>query len=517
MPPFCARNCAAASAWRLPSSVSAGLPRPEYRRCTDNSVCPWRNSRNRVGAPRAPVQPAGDERRRRFLRRLCGGLDFGGGIHRLVGQPVGVAVLGARDPGVGDVVEPGGQRGGLLMQVAISGCLTFQRPDICSTTSLESIETSTSVAPSSGGLLKSRDQAAVFGDVVGGPPIACLPSDSTCRDLRTRPPPVPRRPRVATRAAVGLDNDLHGPDSLIRNRIAPHSGQRNTSSSAAAEIRASSPLSISIRHAPQRRACSSPAPRRPVPADVRKARRDRHPESRPVGRAARRIGVAPDRSRCAPRRAPLGIGELALEFVDAASSRPARSAAPRGAPSPPATNPPGWTDAVPTSPTRVAVRELFGVGGPRREQRAVAVLALTDRVDLAFELRHLRVKVLERDLQQPQALVGLAVLRLRRLDLLLLGAGAWLGDRSGSVRRPARRARAAKLLNDFSFHVSFLSTFHGSVRTADTRTGSESPKWRRTDLRPARTTEFARQCATSISATSASRLSRRPGDGADRR
>jgi hypothetical protein len=32
------------------------------------------------------------------------------------------------------------------------------------------------------------------------------------------------------------------------------------------------------------------------------------------------------------------------------------------------------------------------------------------------------------------------------------------------------------LLNNFSFHVSFLSTFHGSVRTADTRTGSDSPK-----------------------------------------
>ena len=72
--------------------------------------------------------------------------------------------------------------------------------------------------------------------------------------------PVPGRPRVTARSPVGLDDDLHAPVPLTRNRIAPHSGQRSTSSSAAAEIRASSPRSISMRHAPHRRPCSSPAP-----------------------------------------------------------------------------------------------------------------------------------------------------------------------------------------------------------------------------------------------------------------
>ena len=69
--------------------------------------------------------------------------------------------------------------------------------------------------------------------------------------------------------------------------------------------------------------------------------------------------------------------------------------------------------------------------------------------------------------------------RLRCLDLLLLGQvlgpvldAAPLGVELGKLEQRT-------LLNYFSFHVSFLSTFHGSVRTADTRTGSESPKWLR--------------------------------------
>ena len=64
--------------------------------------------------------------------------------------------------------------------------------------------------------------------------------------------------------AVSLDDDPHCPNSLIRNRIAPHSGQRSTSSSGAAAMRESSPLSISIRQAPHRRPCNTPAPTPPV-------------------------------------------------------------------------------------------------------------------------------------------------------------------------------------------------------------------------------------------------------------
>ena len=51
----------------------------------------------------------------------------------------------------------------------MSGCLIFQRPDICSTTSLESIRTSTSAPRGElGGGAQAGDQAAVLGDVVGG-------------------------------------------------------------------------------------------------------------------------------------------------------------------------------------------------------------------------------------------------------------------------------------------------------------------------------------------------------------
>ena len=123
--------------------------------------------------------------------------------------------------------------------------------------------------------------------------------------------------------------------------------------------------------------------------------------------------------------------------------------------------------------------ELFGVDAPRRKHRPVTFLTLPDRVDLRLELRHLRVKVLERDLHDGEAVIRLAVRRLGPFDLLLLGQvlgpvieTAQLGVELGEFeQRP--------LLNYFSFHVSFLSTFHGSVRTADTRTGSKSPKWLR--------------------------------------
>ena len=180
------------------------------------------------------------------------------------------------------------------------------------------MNTSTSVAPSFDGLFQSRDQPAIFGDVVGGPADRLLVLRQhgaviVGPDHR----PIPGRPRVTARPAVGLDYHLHEPDPFTRNKIAPHSGQRNTSSSAAAEMRASSPRSISIRHAPQRRPCSSPAP----------------------GTAARpltfiqcdEIGVQVGDEFVAPRDGlvsqlidlgahlvarPLRIGELVLQLVD---------------------------------------------------------------------------------------------------------------------------------------------------------------------------------------------------------
>ena len=116
MPPFCARNCAAASAWRLPTSVRAGLPRPEYRRCVDNSVCPWRSNRNRVGAPRAPVQPGDDD-------GVCDWLGASAGAS--ISAAASIASLASRSawlffdrgkPRVGDAVKARRQRRGLLIQ-----------------------------------------------------------------------------------------------------------------------------------------------------------------------------------------------------------------------------------------------------------------------------------------------------------------------------------------------------------------------------------------------------------------
>ena len=120
--------------------------------------------------------------------------------------------------------------------------------------------------------------------------------------------------------------------------------------------------------------------------------------------------------------------------------------------------------------------ELLGVDGARRKQRPVAVLTLPDRVDLGLELGHLAVKVLECDLHSGEAVVGLTVRRLRLFELLLLGQILGSVIDAAQLCVELREFEQRTLLNYFSFHVSFLSTFHGSVRTADTRTGSESPK-----------------------------------------
>jgi hypothetical protein len=47
---------AAATACRIPVSVSGASVRPEYRLCTDIGVCPCLSSRVTVGSPRAEIQ-----------------------------------------------------------------------------------------------------------------------------------------------------------------------------------------------------------------------------------------------------------------------------------------------------------------------------------------------------------------------------------------------------------------------------------------------------------------------------
>ena len=118
----------------------------------------------------------------------------------------------------------------------MSSCLIFQRPDICSTTSLESIRTSTSRPGRSRARPRARRPAR------STPPRCCVavPMDSA-RSASTSPVSrvaheraVRRRPGVAARAAVGLDDEARRltarPDSAVRTRIRRHSSQRSTSS-----------------------------------------------------------------------------------------------------------------------------------------------------------------------------------------------------------------------------------------------------------------------------------------------
>ncbi len=114
----------------------------------------------------------------------------------------------------------------------MSGCLICQRPDICSTTSLESIRTSTAGrrVELAGGA-QTGDQAAVLGDVVGGDAdeLGGLGEHLAGRrvdDDRA----VAGGPRVAPGPAVGLDDELpaaHRPDSGVRTRMRRQFSQRS--------------------------------------------------------------------------------------------------------------------------------------------------------------------------------------------------------------------------------------------------------------------------------------------------
>ena len=208
-----------------------------------------------MGAPRAPVQPVAGE------AGVSDGSSCGRRVHRLVGQSVGVGVLGPRDPRVADLLEPRAERLRLLEQRPQVGMLDLPAAGHLLHHQLGVHPHLDLGGAQFGRLLQSGNQTAVLGDVVGGMPDRLLALGQHRAAVgRPHHRAVSRRARVATGPAVGLDDHLHWSPPETRNRIAPHSGHRNTSSSAAAEIRASSPRSISIRHAPHRRPCSRPAP-----------------------------------------------------------------------------------------------------------------------------------------------------------------------------------------------------------------------------------------------------------------
>ena len=118
----------------------------------------------------------------------------------------------------------------------MSACLIFQRPDICSTTSLESIRTcdlggrvdrerrprSPAISPRYSATLFDclAERLGALGEQRAG--VGVADEGAVAGD-----------PRVAARPAVGLDGEpaAHSPDSAVRTRMRRHSSQRSTSSS----------------------------------------------------------------------------------------------------------------------------------------------------------------------------------------------------------------------------------------------------------------------------------------------
>ena len=195
-----------------------------------------------------------------------------GGVHRLVGEPVGVLVLLPRDPGEADRREPRDQRRGLPSQRLHVGVL-----DLPAARHLLDDQLGVHPYLDLGGadLERSRqpgDQAAVLRDVVGRPPDAGSPLGEHVTRVRLEDDrAVAGRTGVAPRPAVCLHGHSHGrahsPDSAVRTRIRRHSWRR-TSSTAAARYSAFSFCIRSRRHAPQRPRSIGPAPTPPSAARI---------------------------------------------------------------------------------------------------------------------------------------------------------------------------------------------------------------------------------------------------------
>ena len=177
---------AACSACCRPVSLRSGSapPRPSTRPASVYGVTAWRTSSSRV-APVGAEAVRGSRRRRwprpgrgrsyrvghvvgRRARQRCRKRVDGPTVHPDVAEPVGGGVVRPRHPRPRPVPSGAPRRGPAPRGRLMSGCLIFQRPDICSTTSLESIRTSTvgaRVELARG--LQPGDQAAVLRDVVG--------------------------------------------------------------------------------------------------------------------------------------------------------------------------------------------------------------------------------------------------------------------------------------------------------------------------------------------------------------
>ncbi len=295
MAPQPASRAAAAAACATPASVSDGSPVPEKRFSSDSGVWPCRSSSVVVGAAGASIQPCS-----RFGAAGSGASEAVGSCsasqasaasagplspptRQTSPRPAAsIASLASRSAWLFSArgIHEKRTRGSRATSAAasrasgfIAGCLTCQRPLICSTTSLESIRTSTSDGSSSSAAVQPGDEAAVLRDVVGGaadPGGALgehLAADGVADDRA-----VAGRTRVAARPPVGLDDEParhQRPDSAVRTMIRPHSSCWSTSSGAAARIADFSLFMRSRRQPPQRPRLISPAPTPPSEARIR--------------------------------------------------------------------------------------------------------------------------------------------------------------------------------------------------------------------------------------------------------
>ena len=453
-------------------------------------------------------------------------------------------VLRARNPGV---ASPGSNAGRDLARPArsgiMAGCLTFQRPDICSTTSLESIRTSTSDAPSSAAASRPAIRPRYSATLLVAMPRLSLRSASTAprrrRTPRRRSRPGPGLPREPPSAST-MTRPAHSPDSFVApgSRRIPGSAPRRPARRAA--MRAISPRSSSIRHAPQRRACSSAAP---TPFWRAAARRS-------ASRSAGNWPTSPSRSRVAALLRGVEIRDRLVPAACASTSSSSicDSAAHRRARGRPGRLAPFHhleqlvleqsTDGARGCRVRAEFGELLRADRPALQHRAVAVLALTDRVDLALELADVAVEVVEDDLAPPRPRpCGLTRSASSRSTSCCSGQrGASVGD-PATARHRRRRGRAAWTAPGFDVHAWELllssvkgscvqiagcqpypggsrvsagrrydgdaPTDHGSVRTADTRTchsGVRPNAVSRTPLAWSHHGCSLAQCATSIRA-----------------
>ena len=133
------------------------------------------------------------------------------------------------------VVPIGASRLASIASGFIEGCLIFQLPAICSTTSLESIRTSISAsgacsAASSRPAISPRYSATLLVAVPIVSPISAITSPVSASLSRAPYAAGPGLPREPPSASTMTDRVHHSPDSPVRTRIRLHSSQRITSS-----------------------------------------------------------------------------------------------------------------------------------------------------------------------------------------------------------------------------------------------------------------------------------------------